>query len=91
MKKNIIVLVLLTVGYLHTSAQTKGIAVFLRGGYTYAPGAKKILAEIAPFELSGFTNNFTLMGLEGYYRNVNLLLGIEGTIGTQAKYSKDQY
>ena len=91
MKKRVVIFVLIAAGFLDASAQTKGIAVFLRGGYTYAPGAKKILAEIAPYEISGFTSNFTLLGLEGYYRTNKWIMGLEGTVGTQADYSKDQY
>ena len=91
MRKRMITLMLMIAGFLQASPQTKGIGVFLRGGYTYAPDAENILAEIAPYDITGFTNNFFLMGLEGYYRHGKLIMGLEGTLGTQEKYSKDKY
>ena len=91
MKKTFIIFTLIIACFLEVTAQTKGIAFFLRGGYTYASDAKKILAEIAPYEITGFTNNFTLMGVEGYYRSDKWIIGVEGTLGTQGKYSQDNY
>src|SRR5215203_6224961 len=89
--KRIIMLVLVAAFFSNVSAQTKGIAVLLRGGYTYAPGAKKILADITQYEILGFTNNFTLAGIEGYYRTGKWIMGMEGSMGIQEKYSKEQY
>ena len=70
-------------------AQSKGIAVFLRGGYIYAHDAKEVLKQIAPYEISGFTNNFALLGIESYYRNNKWIFGLEASMGAQ-KETKEQ-
>ena len=91
MKKMILVLLILVVCIFNAIAQTKGIAVFLRGGYIYAHDAKNIFTQITPYEISGFTNNFALLGIEGYYRKNKWIIGLEGSMGAQKDYSKDKY
>lgn len=86
-----IALMMLIVFQSGVMAQSKGIAVFLRGGYIYAHDAKEVLNKIAPYEISGFTNNFALLGIEGYYRNNKWIFGLEASMGAQKDYSKDKY
>jgi len=69
------------------NAQLKGGAGFFKTGYLYAPGAANILKKIAPESSLRFTNNYLIMGVEGYYRNGKNIIGLEAYSGEQANYS----
>jgi hypothetical protein len=69
-------------------AQVNGGAVFVRGGYIYAPSAGKELTGLQN-QTDGFTNNFSLLGIEGVYRKNKWLTGFETSFGTQKARTKD--
>ena len=69
-------------------AQINGGAVFIRGGYTYAPGAGKELTALQD-QIEGFTDNFSLLGVEGVYRKKKWLTGFEASFGAQKERTKD--
>ena len=76
---------------MNVSAQTKGGAVLFKGGYTYCPGAKKSFEQLSTNGIHGFTDNFSLLGLEGIYRLNNWSLAIETSMGTQKSRSENNY
>ena len=61
----------------------KGGAGFVKLGISNASNAGTVLNQIAPTGVSGFTDQFYLLGGEGYYRTGNLILGLDGTFGAQ--------
>jgi hypothetical protein len=72
-------------------AQTKGGAIFIKGGYTYSPGAENAFAGLPTHGIAGFNNNFSLLGLEGTYRLNRWLLAAEASMGTQKARAEDIY
>ena len=55
-------------------------------------GAGTVLDQIAPTGVSGFSNQFYLLGGEGYYRTGNIILGLDGSVGAQtARSSGNSY
>src|SRR5688500_16554756 len=82
-----LIILLFAINSFNAAGQTKGIALFLRDGYTYAPGAKQVPHQITPHMITGFSNDFTILGLEGYYRQNKWIIGLEGTMGVQSKSS----
>ncbi len=65
----------------------KGGAGFVKVGVANASGAGAILDQIAPTGVSGFGDQFYLLGGEGYYRTGNLILGLDGNVGAQTAQS----
>jgi hypothetical protein len=76
---------------INAAAQTKGGAIFLKGGYAYTPGAEKAFAGVYTNGIGGFANNFSLMGLEGVYRLNRWSLAAEASMGTQKARTEDIY
>ena len=70
-------------------AQTEGTAIFLKGGYMYAPGAENAFTRISSNGIKGFTNHFSLQGAEGIYRTDKAVLGFEISVGTQKAKTKE--
>jgi len=69
-------------------AQTNGGAVLIKSGYMYAPGTGKELSSLQN-ETDAFTDNFSLLGLEGVYRRNKLITGFETSFGAQKARTKD--
>lgn len=88
-----IALAALTLGTLTTQAQRiKGGAGFIKVGGAVTSGAGTVLDQIAPAGVSNFTDQFYLLGGEGYYRTGNLILGLDGSVGAQtARSSGNSY
>ena len=61
----------------------KGGAGFVKVGIANAAGAGTVLNQIAPTGVFGFSDQFYLLGGEGYYRTGNLMLALDGHIGAQ--------
>ena len=72
----------------YSLAQLKGGTVFLKGGYMYAPGAGKELTGLQN-EIDGFTDNFSLLGVEAMYRKGPWIAGLETAFGAQKARTKD--
>jgi hypothetical protein len=64
-------------------AQTKGTAVVLRGGYGYTRDAEKLYTNLTDGRIAGFTNNFSLLGIEVYHRRNKWIAAIDATAGAQ--------
>ena len=62
----------------------------MRGGYTYAPGAGKELTALQD-QIEGFTDNFSLLGVEGVYRKKKWLTGLEASFGAQKARTIDTH
>ncbi len=86
-------LVALAIGSLTANAQrVKGGAGFVKVGVANASGAGAVLDQIAPTGVSGFIDQFYLLGGESYYRTGNLILGLDGNVGAQtARSSGNSY
>lgn len=80
-------ILLLTILLLWTSVaaaqRIKGGAGFVKVGITNAPGAGLVLDQIAPVGVSGFSDQFYVLGGEGYYRTGNIVLALDGHISAQ--------
>lgn len=61
----------------------KGGAGFVKVGIANVPDARAVLNQIAPTGVSGFSDQFYLLGGEGYYRTGNIVLELDGQIGAQ--------
>ena len=84
----LLTLVTLVTGSLTVNAQRiKGGAGFMKIGITNASGAGEVLNQIAPTGVSGFSDQFYMLGGEGYYRTGNLILGLDGNVGVQTARS----
>lgn len=66
-----------------SAAQTKGTAVVLRGGYGYTRGAEKLYTNLTEGSVAGFTNHFSLLGIEAYHRREKWIAAVEATAGAQ--------
>jgi hypothetical protein len=66
-----------------SAQRVRGGAGFFKGGYSYAPGSGNTFNKIAPAGINGFTNNYALIGGEGYYKGKNIVLSLEGTVAAQ--------
>lgn len=71
-----------------STAQMKGSAIFLKGGYINARGAGKELRSIQNNNES-FTDNFLILGLEVDYRKDSWIAGVESSIGAQKAKTVD--
>src|SRR5205085_7094592 len=65
----------------------RGGAGFLKLGYANSPGSATLFNKIAPENIEGFKNNFFAIGLDGYYRTGNIILGLDGYTGGQSTRS----
>jgi hypothetical protein len=71
---------------------TEGGAGFIKLGQAIAPNAENIYLQIAPDKIAGFTNYFTLIGAEVYYRERKNIITLEGSLGAQkANHSASIY
>ncbi len=61
----------------------KGNTGFVKVGIANASGTGTVLNQIAPAGVTGFSDQFYLLGGEGYYRTGNLMLALYGHIGAQ--------
>ena len=92
MKKAGISLLLLTLATLTYSQQAEVIAGFFRIGYTHSAGTGKIMNAIAGNGITGFSDNFLLVGAEINYRYHRHVIIVEGYIGAQGDCSvENQY
>jgi hypothetical protein len=69
-------------------AQTVGGAFLIKSGYMFAPGAGKELSSLQD-QTDAFTDNFSLLGLEGVYRKNKWITGFETSFGAQKARAKD--
>lgn len=61
----------------------KGGAGFFKFGIANTSGSGRVLDQISPAGISGFSDQFYLLGGEGYYRTGNLMLALDGNAGIQ--------
>lgn len=61
----------------------KGGAGFVKVGVANASGAGTVFDQLAPTGVSGFSDQFYLLGGEGYYRTGHIVLALDGHIGAQ--------
>lgn len=81
---NFLAIILLIIWTSSVNAQRiKGGAGFFNIGVANAFNAAAVLNKIAPTGVSGFSNQFYLIGGEGYYRTGKLILGLGGITGAQ--------
>ncbi len=88
-----LVLTVLTFGTLTANAQRiKGGAGSIKVGVANTTGAGAVLDQIALGGVSGFKDQFYLLGVEGYYRTGHIILGLDGSVGAQTALSSgDSY
>jgi hypothetical protein len=66
-----------------SNAQTKGTAVVLRGGYAHTRGAEELYTNLTGEAVTGFKDNFSLLGIEVYHRRNKWVTALEATAGAQ--------
>jgi hypothetical protein len=66
-----------------SNAQTKGSAVVLRVGYAHTRGAEKLYTNLTGEAITGFKDNFSLLGIEIYHRRNKWVAALEATAGAQ--------
>src|SRR4051794_32815723 len=85
MKKSIFITVFLLAGVICNAQQ--GGAAFFKTGYLYAGGSAGVFQQIGnPFQ-SSFTNNYMMVGIEGYYRTGKKIVSWEGYAAQQLSSS----
>ena len=74
--KFFVLVVLIIWGSTADAQRIKGGAGFVKVGIANAPGAGSILNQIAPAGVSGFSDQFYVLGGEGYYRTGPIVLAL---------------
>ena len=80
MKKTIIFIITIILTQALPAQQSSGAACFFKAGYTSLTSSPTALNKMAPEGFGGFSKNFTVFGMEGYYRSTKAVLIFEGNI-----------
>lgn len=72
------------------AAQSKGVAMFFRAGYTHLNTGTQSMAAVAR-PVSSFRGNYYGIGGEGYWKSGKLLVGLDGMVTTHGPTSKNEF